>query len=63
MSKTCIINCDVPDFTGVPPSTAVSVRLITDCFSRSKGFCRMSSADTFSPFLYVLISFCPTSAS
>uniref|UniRef100_A0A4W4FZ38 Uncharacterized protein n=1 Tax=Electrophorus electricus TaxID=8005 RepID=A0A4W4FZ38_ELEEL len=27
----------VPDLGGFPPSTAVSVRWITGCFSRSKG--------------------------
>uniref|UniRef100_A0A3Q4GRC6 Uncharacterized protein n=1 Tax=Neolamprologus brichardi TaxID=32507 RepID=A0A3Q4GRC6_NEOBR len=75
MSKTLIINCEVPDFGGVPPSTAVSVSLITDCFSRSKGFWRTSSADTLSPLftanekcsfalnLYILMPFFPTSES
>ncbi|KAJ0002441.1 hypothetical protein NQD34_007589, partial [Periophthalmus magnuspinnatus] len=46
-SKTLIIMTVVPDF-GVPPSTAVKVSLITDCFSRSKVFCRISSVVTSS---------------
>uniref|UniRef100_A0A8C5DM30 Uncharacterized protein n=1 Tax=Gouania willdenowi TaxID=441366 RepID=A0A8C5DM30_GOUWI len=28
--------CIVPDFAGFPPSTAVSVSLMMDCFSLSK---------------------------
>uniref|UniRef100_A0A3Q3LAA5 Uncharacterized protein n=1 Tax=Mastacembelus armatus TaxID=205130 RepID=A0A3Q3LAA5_9TELE len=35
----------VPDLGGFPPSTAVSVSLITACFSRSKAFCSTISAD------------------
>uniref|UniRef100_A0A3B3IIL3 Uncharacterized protein n=1 Tax=Oryzias latipes TaxID=8090 RepID=A0A3B3IIL3_ORYLA len=31
---TCI--CSDPDLEGLPPSTAVRTREITDCFSRSK---------------------------
>uniref|UniRef100_A0A3B4UZ61 Uncharacterized protein n=1 Tax=Seriola dumerili TaxID=41447 RepID=A0A3B4UZ61_SERDU len=54
-SKILIIICDVPDFRGVPPSTAVNVSLITGCFSRSNGFWRMSSADTLSPLRIVII--------
>uniref|UniRef100_A0A3P9MWC9 Uncharacterized protein n=1 Tax=Poecilia reticulata TaxID=8081 RepID=A0A3P9MWC9_POERE len=49
ISSTRIIISDVPDFTGVPPSIAVSVSLINSCFSRSKAFCRTNSADTLSP--------------
>ncbi|KAJ0002440.1 hypothetical protein NQD34_007588, partial [Periophthalmus magnuspinnatus] len=48
-SKTLIIMAVVPDFAGVPPSTAVKVSLITDCFSRSKIFCRISSVVTAAP--------------
>uniref|UniRef100_A0A3Q1I447 Uncharacterized protein n=1 Tax=Anabas testudineus TaxID=64144 RepID=A0A3Q1I447_ANATE len=51
MSKTLIKISAVPDFGGVPPSTAVSVMLITGCFSRSKAFCSTNSADTLSPAL------------
>uniref|UniRef100_A0A4W6BMG2 Uncharacterized protein n=1 Tax=Lates calcarifer TaxID=8187 RepID=A0A4W6BMG2_LATCA len=35
MSKTFIIIWDVPDFGGLPPSTAVRVMVITGCFSRT----------------------------
>uniref|UniRef100_A0A3B3D260 Uncharacterized protein n=1 Tax=Oryzias melastigma TaxID=30732 RepID=A0A3B3D260_ORYME len=31
ISKTLITTCEVPVFAGVPPSTAVSVRVITGC--------------------------------
>uniref|UniRef100_A0A3B4Z7S2 Uncharacterized protein n=1 Tax=Stegastes partitus TaxID=144197 RepID=A0A3B4Z7S2_9TELE len=51
LSKTLITSCEVPDFGGVPPSTAVSVMVITGCFSRSKAFCSTNSADTLSPAL------------
>uniref|UniRef100_A0AAQ5YH16 Uncharacterized protein n=1 Tax=Amphiprion ocellaris TaxID=80972 RepID=A0AAQ5YH16_AMPOC len=34
ISKTLITSCEVPDFGGVPPSTAVSVMVIIGCFSR-----------------------------
>uniref|UniRef100_A0A667WVW0 Secreted protein n=1 Tax=Myripristis murdjan TaxID=586833 RepID=A0A667WVW0_9TELE len=44
-SCTLIMICIVPDLGGFPPSTAVSVSLITDCFSRSKAFCKTNSAD------------------
>uniref|UniRef100_A0A669EQS6 Uncharacterized protein n=1 Tax=Oreochromis niloticus TaxID=8128 RepID=A0A669EQS6_ORENI len=40
ISKTCIITSDVPDLDGVPPSTAVTVRFITGCFSLSSVFCK-----------------------
>uniref|UniRef100_A0A3P8T5X8 Uncharacterized protein n=1 Tax=Amphiprion percula TaxID=161767 RepID=A0A3P8T5X8_AMPPE len=37
---------------GLPPSTAVSVNLITACFSRSKAFSSTNSADALcSPLL------------
>uniref|UniRef100_A0AAY4DIC0 Uncharacterized protein n=1 Tax=Denticeps clupeoides TaxID=299321 RepID=A0AAY4DIC0_9TELE len=36
---------------GVPPSTAVTVARIMDCFSRSRGVCSTSSADTLPPML------------
>uniref|UniRef100_A0A3P8V9E0 Uncharacterized protein n=1 Tax=Cynoglossus semilaevis TaxID=244447 RepID=A0A3P8V9E0_CYNSE len=36
----------VPDFGGLPPSTAVSVIVTTGCFSRSTAFCSTNSADT-----------------
>uniref|UniRef100_A0A3P8V6U0 Uncharacterized protein n=1 Tax=Cynoglossus semilaevis TaxID=244447 RepID=A0A3P8V6U0_CYNSE len=36
----------VPDRTGLPPSTAVSVSLTTDCFSLSRGFTSTNSAET-----------------
>uniref|UniRef100_A0A667WIL6 Uncharacterized protein n=1 Tax=Myripristis murdjan TaxID=586833 RepID=A0A667WIL6_9TELE len=49
MSKILIIISEVPDLGGVPPSTAVSVSLIADCFSRSNAFCSTNSADTVSP--------------
>uniref|UniRef100_A0A3Q4AGU9 Uncharacterized protein n=1 Tax=Mola mola TaxID=94237 RepID=A0A3Q4AGU9_MOLML len=51
MSKTLITSCEVPDFGGFPPSTAVSITVITGCFSRSKAFCSTNSADTLSPVL------------
>uniref|UniRef100_A0A3Q2VIY9 Uncharacterized protein n=1 Tax=Haplochromis burtoni TaxID=8153 RepID=A0A3Q2VIY9_HAPBU len=51
MSNTLITSCEVPDFGGVPPSTAVSVIVMTACFSRSKAFCSTNSADTRSPAL------------
>uniref|UniRef100_A0A3Q1FF73 Uncharacterized protein n=1 Tax=Acanthochromis polyacanthus TaxID=80966 RepID=A0A3Q1FF73_9TELE len=34
LSKTLITSCEVPDFGGLPPSTAVSVMVIKGCFSR-----------------------------
>uniref|UniRef100_A0A3Q3VNF8 Uncharacterized protein n=1 Tax=Mola mola TaxID=94237 RepID=A0A3Q3VNF8_MOLML len=43
MSKTLIMTCDVPDLGGLPPSTAVTVRCITGCFSRSSVFCNNNS--------------------
>uniref|UniRef100_A0A3Q0SBS0 Uncharacterized protein n=1 Tax=Amphilophus citrinellus TaxID=61819 RepID=A0A3Q0SBS0_AMPCI len=36
---------NVPDLGGFPPSVAVSVNLITDCFSRSKVLCSAISAN------------------
>uniref|UniRef100_A0A3B5JVH7 Uncharacterized protein n=1 Tax=Takifugu rubripes TaxID=31033 RepID=A0A3B5JVH7_TAKRU len=51
MSKTLIISCEVPVLGGLPPSRAVSVILITACFSRSKAFCSTNSAETPSPDL------------
>uniref|UniRef100_A0A3B4TBT9 Uncharacterized protein n=1 Tax=Seriola dumerili TaxID=41447 RepID=A0A3B4TBT9_SERDU len=51
LSKTLIMICEVPDFGGLPPSIAVSVMVITGCFSRSKDFCSTNSADTLSPAL------------
>uniref|UniRef100_A0A3P9MVI7 Uncharacterized protein n=1 Tax=Poecilia reticulata TaxID=8081 RepID=A0A3P9MVI7_POERE len=36
----------VADREGLPPSVAVRVNFISDCFSRSKGFCRIISTDT-----------------
>uniref|UniRef100_A0A3P8TAD7 Uncharacterized protein n=1 Tax=Amphiprion percula TaxID=161767 RepID=A0A3P8TAD7_AMPPE len=51
ISKTLITSCEVPDFGGVPPSTAVSVMVIIGCFSRSRAFCSTNSADTPSPAL------------
>uniref|UniRef100_A0A4W6BV53 Uncharacterized protein n=1 Tax=Lates calcarifer TaxID=8187 RepID=A0A4W6BV53_LATCA len=38
-SITFTIICNEPDLGGFPPSTAVRISLITDCFSRSKAFC------------------------
>uniref|UniRef100_A0A3B4UZA7 Uncharacterized protein n=1 Tax=Seriola dumerili TaxID=41447 RepID=A0A3B4UZA7_SERDU len=51
ISKTLIMIFEVPDLGGLPPSTAVSVMVITGCFSRSKAFCSTNSADTLSPAL------------
>uniref|UniRef100_A0A8C9XEM3 Uncharacterized protein n=1 Tax=Sander lucioperca TaxID=283035 RepID=A0A8C9XEM3_SANLU len=44
-SCTLTVICNVPVLGGFPPSTAVSVSLITGCFSRSKAFCSTISAD------------------
>uniref|UniRef100_A0A8D3CCY6 Uncharacterized protein n=1 Tax=Scophthalmus maximus TaxID=52904 RepID=A0A8D3CCY6_SCOMX len=47
MSLTSItLTVNFPDLGGFPPSTAVRMSLITDCFSRSKDFCSTNSADT-----------------
>uniref|UniRef100_A0A8C7FJ07 Uncharacterized protein n=1 Tax=Oncorhynchus kisutch TaxID=8019 RepID=A0A8C7FJ07_ONCKI len=45
-SITLIIISKVPDRGGFPPSTAISINLITACFSRSKAFCSTNSAVT-----------------
>ncbi|KAJ0002436.1 hypothetical protein NQD34_007584, partial [Periophthalmus magnuspinnatus] len=45
-SITFTLICRVPDLGGLPPSTADNKSAITDCFSRSKGFCNTNSADT-----------------
>ncbi|KAJ0002443.1 hypothetical protein NQD34_007591, partial [Periophthalmus magnuspinnatus] len=50
MSNTLITTCIVPDLAGVPPSNAVSVSVIKDCFSRSKTFCSCNSGIDISPF-------------
>uniref|UniRef100_A0A671UA23 Uncharacterized protein n=1 Tax=Sparus aurata TaxID=8175 RepID=A0A671UA23_SPAAU len=42
---TVICMTAVPDLSGFPPSTAVSVSLIIGCFSRSKAFCSTISAN------------------
>uniref|UniRef100_A0A8C8DHK9 Uncharacterized protein n=1 Tax=Oryzias sinensis TaxID=183150 RepID=A0A8C8DHK9_9TELE len=46
LSKTLITSCEVPVFAGVPPSTAVSVRVMTGCLSLSSALCSTNSADT-----------------
>uniref|UniRef100_A0A4W4E8D5 Uncharacterized protein n=1 Tax=Electrophorus electricus TaxID=8005 RepID=A0A4W4E8D5_ELEEL len=53
ISSTLTKISKVPDFGGLPPSTAVRVSLITDCFSRSNAFCRTSSADTLCPLVCI----------
>uniref|UniRef100_A0A8C6T149 Uncharacterized protein n=1 Tax=Neogobius melanostomus TaxID=47308 RepID=A0A8C6T149_9GOBI len=49
MSNTFIIISIVPDLAGVPPSIAVSVKFIIDCFSLSSAFCSINSGVTLSP--------------
>uniref|UniRef100_A0A3P9MBN4 Uncharacterized protein n=1 Tax=Oryzias latipes TaxID=8090 RepID=A0A3P9MBN4_ORYLA len=51
ISKTLITSCEVPVFAGVPPSTAVSVRVMTGCLSLSSALCSTNSADTLPPAL------------
>uniref|UniRef100_A0A7N8X5V0 Uncharacterized protein n=1 Tax=Mastacembelus armatus TaxID=205130 RepID=A0A7N8X5V0_9TELE len=50
MSRTIIET--VPDLGGFPPSTAVRVSLCSWCFSRSRAFFRIKSAN-FDPSLPV----------
>uniref|UniRef100_A0A3B5Q924 Uncharacterized protein n=1 Tax=Xiphophorus maculatus TaxID=8083 RepID=A0A3B5Q924_XIPMA len=47
--------CMLPDVKGFPPSTAVRVSFIVDCFSLSKAFCRTNSADTLPRLLLTSI--------
>uniref|UniRef100_A0A3B3HBK2 Uncharacterized protein n=1 Tax=Oryzias latipes TaxID=8090 RepID=A0A3B3HBK2_ORYLA len=42
-SITFTFICSDPDLEGLPPSTAVRTREITDCFSRSKAVFNTSS--------------------
>uniref|UniRef100_A0A8C2WHV5 Uncharacterized protein n=1 Tax=Cyclopterus lumpus TaxID=8103 RepID=A0A8C2WHV5_CYCLU len=72
ISSTFILISDVPEFGGVPPSTAVNMSCICGFFSRSRAFCSTNSGDKLSPrlcvdrlkySLYVFILFIPTSAS
>uniref|UniRef100_A0A3Q0SC40 Uncharacterized protein n=1 Tax=Amphilophus citrinellus TaxID=61819 RepID=A0A3Q0SC40_AMPCI len=37
--------CNDPVLGGFPPSIAVRIRLITDCFSLSRAFCSTNSAE------------------
>ncbi|KAJ0002451.1 hypothetical protein NQD34_007600, partial [Periophthalmus magnuspinnatus] len=52
VSNTCTMMLAVPDRAGVPPSTAVRIKLWTACCSLSNVFVKINSAN-FDPSLPV----------
>uniref|UniRef100_A0A8C4DQX1 Uncharacterized protein n=1 Tax=Dicentrarchus labrax TaxID=13489 RepID=A0A8C4DQX1_DICLA len=48
VSNTFISISDVPEFGGLPPSTAVNTSCICGLFSRSRAFCSTNSGDILS---------------